>query len=51
MILIRITKSLDEEKIFKRLISEMIYIKKQKHSLNLQNNTLDPLYENLFTMT
>lgn len=53
MILIGITKILDEEKILnKRLISEMIHIKKQKYGLNLQNDTsLDPLYENLFTMT
>ncbi|KYN24384.1 hypothetical protein ALC57_04021 [Trachymyrmex cornetzi] len=37
----------------KRLLSEMIYIKKQKHGLNLQNDMflLDPLYESLFTKT
>ena len=45
-------KILDKEKVLnKRLISEAIYIKQQKQSLNLQNDThsLDPLYMNLFT--
>jgi len=41
---------LDEETNYKkRLISEMIHIKKQKHGLNSQNDTelLDPLYHDL----
>jgi len=43
-------KVLDEETNYKkRLISEMIHIKKQKHGLNSQNDTelLDPLYHDL----
>ena len=43
---------LDEETILnKRLISEIIFIGKQKQSLNLQTDThlLDPLYVTLFT--
>jgi len=37
----------------KRLISEMIYIKKQKHGLNAQMDTalLDPIYSDLFCAT
>jgi len=37
---------LDEKIHYKRIISEMIYIKKQSHSLNLQHDTdsLDPIY-------
>jgi len=31
----------------KRLISEMIYIKKQKHGLNAQTALLDPIYNDL----
>ena len=45
---------LDKEQILhKRLLSEMIHIKKQKQGLNLQNNTLspDPLCINLFSET
>jgi len=42
-------KILDKEKVvlFKRLISEMIHIQKQKHDLNLQNDilSLDLIYE------
>jgi len=41
---------LDEEMNYKkRLISEIIYIKKQKHGLNSQNDTelLDPIYNDL----
>jgi len=41
---------LDEEINYKnRLISEMIHIKKQKHGLNSQNDTvlLDPIYNDL----
>jgi len=41
---------LDEEMNYKkRLISEMIHIKKQKHGLNSQNDDelLDPIYNNL----
>ncbi|KYN15935.1 hypothetical protein ALC57_11828 [Trachymyrmex cornetzi] len=47
-------KILDKESIWnKRLLSEMIHIKKQKHGLNLQNDThsMDPLYDSLFTKT
>ncbi|KYQ57494.1 hypothetical protein ALC60_03456 [Trachymyrmex zeteki] len=43
---------LDKEKIqYKRLLSEMIHIKKQKAGLNLQNDTmnLNTLYIDLFT--
>jgi len=43
-------KVLDEETNYKkRLISEMIHIKKQKHGLNSQNDTelLDSLYHDL----
>jgi hypothetical protein len=43
---------LDEEMILnKRLISEMIFIGKQKRALNLQTDTdlLDPIYMSLFT--
>jgi len=49
MILIEKISRLDEEKEFnKRLISEVIHIKQQKQSLNLQNDTysLDLLYMN-----
>ena len=45
---------LDKEQILhERLLSELIHIKKQKQSLNLQNNTLslDPLYIDLFSET
>ncbi|KYN27905.1 hypothetical protein ALC57_02691 [Trachymyrmex cornetzi] len=45
-------KILDKEKFWnKRMLSEMIHIKKQKYRLNLQNDTykLDPLYESLFS--
>jgi len=37
---------LDEEKNYKKLISEMIHIKKQQNALNSQNDTdlLDPIY-------
>jgi len=44
-------KILDSESNYnKRLISEMIYIKKQKHRLNAQTDTalLDPIYNDLF---
>jgi len=44
-------KVLDQESnYYKRLISEMIYIKKQKHGLNAQTDTalLDPIYNDLF---
>lgn len=43
---------LNEETILnKRLISEMIFIGKQKRALNLQTDTdlLDPIYTTLFT--
>jgi len=52
MILIGKMSILDEERVLnKRLISEMIHLKQQKQSLNLQNDTysLNPLYMNLFT--
>jgi len=45
-------KILDNETNYnKRLISEMIYIKKQKHGLNAQTDTalLDPIYNDLFS--
>jgi len=45
-------KILDEETILnKRLVSELIFIGKQKHALNLQTDTdlLDPIYMSLFT--
>jgi len=45
-------KVLDVKKNYKkRLISEMIYIRKQKHGLNSQNDTelLDPVYNDLLT--
>jgi len=40
---------LDEEKNYKKLISEMIHIKKQQNALNSQNDTdlLDPIYNDL----
>jgi len=40
---------LDEEVHFNRLISEMIYIKKQHKDFNLQKDTelLDPIYSNI----
>jgi len=41
---------LDEEVyLYKRLISEMIYIKKQQKGLNLQKDTelLDPIYSDI----
>jgi len=47
-------KVLDEEMNYnKRLISEMIFIKKQKHDLNAQTDTalLDPIYNDLFSST
>jgi len=47
---IEIIEILDEERILnKRLISEMIFIRKQKNSLNLQTDTelLDNAYSNL----
>ncbi|XP_018364761.1 PREDICTED: uncharacterized protein LOC108762315 [Trachymyrmex cornetzi] len=47
-------KILDKEMFWnKRLLSEMIHIKRQKKGLNLQNNTLklDPLYESLFSVS
>jgi len=47
-------KVLDQEFNYnKRLISEMIYIKKQKHGLNAQTDTalLDPIYSDLFGVT
>jgi len=46
-------KVLDVEKNYKkRLISEMIHIKLQKHGLNSQNDTdlLDPIYNDLLTI-
>jgi len=46
-------KVLDVEKNYKkRLISEMIHIKLQKHGLNSQNDTdlLDPIYNDLLTL-
>jgi len=45
---------LDEEKNYnKRLISEMIFIKKQKSGLNAQTDTelLDPIYNDIFSLT
>jgi len=47
-------KVLDQESNYnERLISEMIYIKKQKHGLNAQTDTalLDPIYSDLFGTT
>jgi len=47
-------KILDVESNYnKRFISEMIYIKKQKHGLNAQTDTalLDPIYNDLFDAT
>jgi len=47
-------KILDSESnLNKRLISEMIHIKKQKHGLNAQTDTalLDPIYNDLFSVT
>jgi len=47
-------KVLDQETNYnKRLISEMIYIKKQKHGLNAKTDTalLDPIYSDLFGVT
>jgi len=47
-------KILDVESNYnKRLISEIIYIKKQKHGLNAQTDTalLDPIYNDLFGAT
>jgi len=45
---------LDEETNYnKRLISEMIFIKKQKFGLNAQTDTelLDPIYNDIFSST
>jgi len=47
-------KILDKEtNLNKRLISEMIFIKKQKHGLNAQTDTalLDVIYNDLFGST
>jgi len=47
-------KILDEDMNYnKRLISEMIFIKKQKHDLDAQIDTalLDPIYNDLFGST